>query len=190
MGRKREAREIFETLPDIYACREMSNMWRCMEGEEQLDFLRKTIRRGWEVMGYGMYTLARTRLLPDEELVRVFQKIFDLDELVWDGTWSVDDGDDHCHMAAVYARMGRADEAIEALQNAARRARAFDMRPETTACESVLCGKLTKNRTDLQMSDDRPFHEIMRDKWMKEPDFDAIRDDPRFAAIEAELSGE
>ena len=188
MGRKREARAVFETLPGIYDSREMSNMWRCLEGGEQLDFLRKTIRRGWEVMGYGMYTLARTRLLPDEELLRVYEKIFALDELVWDGTWSVDDGDDHCHMAAVYARMGRADEAFAALEKAARCARAFDERAETTTCESVLCGKLTKRRTDLHMSDDRPFREIMRDKWMQESDFDVIRRDPRFQEIEAYLS--
>lgn len=190
MGRKREARETFETLPDIYACREMSNMWRCLEGEEQLDFLRKTIRRGWEVMSYGMYTLARTRLLPDEELVQIYEKMFAMDDLVWDGkrenacNWD----DDYCHMAAVYARMGRADEAIEALQKAARCARAFDERPQETTYESVLCGKRTEKRTDIHMSDDRSEREIMREKWMKEPDFDAIRGDERFRAVERILS--
>lgn len=190
MGRRREARAVFETLPGIYQSREMSNMWRCYEGEEQLDFLRKTIRRGWEVMSYGMYTLARTRLLPDEELLQVYEKMFALDELVWDGkrkdacNWD----DDYCHMAAVYARMGRADEAMAALEKAARCTKAFDERPEEIVYESVLCGKRTDRRSDLKLSDDRPFREIMRDKWMKEPDFDAIRSDPRFRAIEKELS--
>ncbi|MBO4913655.1 MAG: helix-turn-helix transcriptional regulator [Oscillospiraceae bacterium] len=190
MGRKREARAVYETLPGIGSCREMSNMWRCFEGEDQLDFLRGIIRGGWQVMSYGMYSLARTRLLPDEELLKVYEKMFALDYLVWDGkrmnscSWD----DDYCHMAAVFARMGRTDEAFAALENAARCARAFDGRPEETTYESVLCGRRTERRTDIQMSDDRSFREIMRDKWMKEPDFDAIRDDARFLAIEKTLS--
>lgn len=189
MGRKREARAAFETLPSVYDSREMSNMWRCFEGEEQLDFLRKTIRRGWMLMSCGMYNLVRTRLLPDEDLLRVYEKQFALDELVWDSDYlaQISDGDDHCHMAALLARMGRTDEAFEALRRAARCAKAIDEREETT-CESVLCGERTDKRADLNMSDDRPFREIMRDKWMQEADFDAIRGDPRFREIENELS--
>lgn len=61
-----------------------------------------------------------------------------------------------------------------------------DMTQEELA--NVLGGKRTDKRADLNMSDDRPFREIMRDKWMQEADFDAIRGDPRFREIENELS--
>lgn len=108
MGRREMGRAIFETLPSRKYCRE-AQIWWGLDKEEKLPFVRGRIQEGYASMYRGIYLLLSERLLPDEELLKVFRKLFELQELVFDGRQPAEWGTvrNHCAMAALYARSGQ-----------------------------------------------------------------------------------
>lgn len=131
------------------------------------------------------------RLLPDEELLSVCEKVRELYAIVYDDpsqviSWNVPWL--ACQEAALYARMGRTEDALEKLKEAAEGARAFDSRPEAWEMKSLLLGNCTDRRQDFETADSRPLCEVMRDKWMAHADFDAVREREEFREIEERLS--
>ena len=190
MGRKKTGRAIYETLPRIGNCWENAAWWG-LEEDEQLPFARDKIKKAYNMLLAGMYTLISARLLPDEDLIRVFEKYERLvcmvsDENRWDEDWSA--ANLPCKKAQTYLRLGRQPEALAALRLAVQNAQAFDNRPGDDGFDSLLLGRVEWKRTDFETDDTRPLREIMRDKWLADPDFDAIRETNAFREIIAELS--
>jgi len=82
---------------------------------------------------------------------------------------------------------GRTEEAIRRLKLAVEAAYAFENRPESGVIHSFLLGDETWHRSDFETSDTRPLHEILRDKWLADSDFDAIRNTEAFGEILSDL---
>ena len=185
MGRRKQGRAIYEALPPMEYCKENA-MWWALEEEEKLPFTRKKIETAADALLAGFYTLAWARLLPDEDLLRVYEKRFALLELLYDGNrpdsdWGM--ANSHCGLASVCARLGRTEQAIDELKLAARCAQAFDERPEVQCFDSLLLGRVEWKRTDFETGDSRPLREIMREKWLASGDFDSIRQTREFQDV-------
>lgn len=190
VGRKRQGRALFETLPSIKWCRE-AHVFSGLEDEERLPRMYKNMRNAYSIMMNALFRIVSEKLLPDEELLQVFRKKAELDALLTDGksprnTW--DNAYDDCLEAATCVRLGRMDEAISALWKAVDGVKAFDKRPEEEHFDSILLGPYTQFRTDYETTDSRSKREIMRDKWLADPDFDPLREYPEFREIMAALS--
>lgn len=184
-GRKAQGRAIFESLPPMSLCRENFQWWS-LEEEEKLPFVRKRIEDGYAALDAGLYNLAYGDLLPDEELVQVYEKKFQLKQLMYDGHWDSGlfyNAQNYARMARVYARLGRVEDCLATLEKAAAAAKAFDARPEESKIKTLLLGEQTLRRTDFHTADSRPICRIMAETWLAESDFDPIRHLDAFRAI-------
>ena len=84
--------------------------------------------------------------------------------------------------------MNRFDEAIKQLELSVESAIAFDNRPEEIKTSSLLLGEQVRKRTDFETADSRPFRRRVREVWLAEKEFDAIRDTKEFKAILEQLN--
>ena len=190
MGRRKIGRAIYETLPSAEQCREQQ-MWWSLTDDEKLPFTRERILRGYDILSAGMYSLLCYEMLPDEDLLKVFEKRLALDNLIYDG--NKPDGNwgnarFHCNYARLYIRLGRLDEAIKQLKIAAKCAGSFDNRPDEYTISTLLLGDIAEKKEDFETSDSRSLKEIMRDKWLGDDDFDRIRNSNEFREITELLS--
>jgi len=190
VGRKQQGRALFESLPSIKWCRE-AHIWWALEDEERLPRMQRNMRNAYSIMQGALYNIISARLLTDEDLIRLFEKKTELDRLLTDGDsprnkW--DNARDDCYLAATCARLGKTEEAISALWKAVSGVKAFDARPEEEHYNSLLLGPYVQYRGDYETTDTRPCREIMRDKWLSDPDFDPLRERPEFREIVAALS--
>ena len=187
MGRKAIGRSIYETLPSISCCREVAIRWALTE-EEELPYTKKYIGKAYGVLSNGLWRLMH--LVSDEEAIKVIEKMYELDRFVYD--------DDYPNITYwrtkgpfLYAkycmRLNRYDEAIEQLKLSAQMAIEFDNRPNETKTNSFLLGERIRKKTDFETADSRPLCEILRDSWLTEKEFDAIRDTKEFKAILEQL---
>lgn len=185
LGRTAQGRAIFESLPPMSLCRENFQWWS-LEEHEKLPFVRKRIEDGYSALDAGLFNLAYGDLLPDEELVKVFEKKFQLKKLIYDEHWESAffyDAQNYARLARVYARLGREEDCLATLQKAVEAAKAFDNRPEEGKIPTLLLGEQTFRRCDHHTADDRPVRRILADTWMTEHDFDTIRNSEDFQAI-------
>lgn len=185
MGRLREGRAIYEALPPLEYCRE-THLIHALSGEELLSCVREMILGGFSALRGGLYTLACERLLPDEDLACVYEKMFSLDSLIYDATADSPyrfTAQARCCYAATLARLDRKDEALHQLRIAAERADAFDARPPYATSRCLLLGEKEWSRKEFETSDNRPCRRIMLEKWLETPDFDALRATPEYQDI-------
>ena len=185
MGRKAQGRAIYKTMPSSKYCRENS-MWWCLEDDERLPFTRNNIRSGYDRLSAGLYTIISYRLLPDEELLAMQEKMFELYNFAFDGNYAPNhwgSAKGRMHYARLYARLGEYDKVYEQLELASDAAIRFDDRPESGVTKTVLFGEEEWKRTDFETDDSRPLCEIMRDKWLANSDFDCVRDTDEFKAV-------
>ncbi len=190
MGRKEMGRAIYETLPSQKHCKE-DQIWWALEEEEKLPFTRKSIGSSFHSLYAGLYRLTWGRLLPDEELIKVYDKMQAFLQLMYDGnetdnTWRK--ANLHCGMAKTYGRLGKYKELFEELELMVRYAQDFDNRPESGKYSTLLLGEVSWKRTDFDTSDSRPLCEIVRDKWLVSEDFDEVRETKEFQEILQKLS--
>ena len=142
-------------------------------------------------MDEALFNLAYSCLLPDEELITVFEKKLELKKLIYDEHSR--DGSifyhaqNYARMARVYARLARDEDCLTALRKAAEAARAFDSRPEEQKITTLLLGEQTFRRCDFHTADDRPVRRILSETWMAERDFDAVRGTEAFQRIQKSL---
>ncbi len=185
MDRKEIGRTVYETLPSMEYSREVQ-MWWCLNDDERLSFTRDKIRKGYELLAAGIYSLLCYKQLPDDELIKVFEKRLKLDELIYDGKVQYNDWGGarlRCNFAGTLLCLGKQKDAIEQLKIAAQYARGFDNRPDESTVSSLLLGETTEKKTDFETDDNRLLSEIMRDKWLTDSDFDSIRDTKEFKEI-------
>jgi transcriptional regulator with XRE-family HTH domain len=190
MGRQAQGRAILDTLPPAEFCRENWAWWGLTEAEK-LPETRRQIAQGYSVLNAGLYNLVEGRLLPDEQLIQVYEKIAALQELLF-GDYAMNAHFSHaktcCGMAAAYARLGNQTQALKQLKIAADAARSFDQRPEAQTTHCLLLGSRTWHRADFDTADTRTCTQIMAEKWLQSPDFDAMKGTQEFAEILESLS--
>lgn len=166
-GRKTIGRAIYETLPSAAEpCRE-TEMWWALEESERLAFARAGIKAGYDLLMNGCYYLTDFRLLPDEELVRVFEKMCAISDIVFDGEHDINHhGKPYTafHIAETYARLGRVGEARDALSECLAAAKAFDSRADSGVEKSLLLGDIPWRKTDYETADTRSCEAIMRER--------------------------
>jgi len=187
MGRKNIGRSIYETLPSIENCKEDA-IWWALSKEEKSPHTRDFILKAYSVLSSSLWKL--TTLVSAEDAAKVFEKMHILDDLIYENafpgyTWGSTEY--FCFYAKCLVKLNRFDEAIKQLELSVKSAIAFDHRPEETKGYSLLLGERVNKRTDFETADSRPLHEILRDKWLAEKDFDAIRDTEEFKAILEQL---
>lgn len=190
MGRRDIGRALYETLPsDIYA--KENQMWWSLREDEKLPFIRNNIKRYATNLSHQMYRLARGRYLPDEDSLKVLEKMIVLDELIYDGKHTAENYFDEGSlvvMAEIYARLGNKEKAIETLKLAAKYASESDNAPEIVSSESLLLGPREWKQIYLETADPRPVRILMRDVWLSRDSFDSIRETEEFQEIIKTLS--
>ncbi len=187
MGRRDIARSIFESLPSIFDGKEWSIFWTLTD-EEKLPHTRNFILDSYLCLDECFWRL--THLMPAEDAIKVFEKISVLDNLIYEDslpnqTWS--NARYYCFYAKCLVQLNRFNEAIEQLELSVKSAIAFDNRPKERKIYSFLLGERVQKRTDFQTPDSRPLREILRDTWLLEKDFDAIRNTNEFKTILEQL---
>ncbi len=185
MGRKEIGRSIYETLPSSEFCKE-NQMWWGLNDDEKLLFTREMICKGYRLLSAGIYLLIHYRQLPDEELLKICEKNWKLDELIYDGKitrYGWGDTRGHCECAAVFARLGEYSNAIDQLKIAVKYAHNFENCPDEIVRSSLLLGTTTIKKVNFETSDSRPLTKIMRDKWLLSPDFGKMRNTDDFQEI-------
>lgn len=178
MGRVKEAQKIYNELPPMEYSREM-HIIHALSSDEKLYGIRQMMLGGFSALRGGLYTIAYERMLPDEALICIFEKMFALDSLVYDDTADSPyrfTAQARCLYAAALARLGREEEALNQLKIAAARAQAFDQRPEAAKSTCLLFGEKEWSRTEFETSDNRSCCEIMLEKWLDTPDFYKLKD--------------
>ncbi len=190
MGRKEIGRQIYETMPLLYECREMNIYWALNE-EEKLKNAYDLIDKAYNLLTSAMNNLSHRAGIADSDRAAIREKSLALQKLLYGEDVPVSDwGDAHAYadLAGAYARIGEIGEAFRTLAMAVRCAKAFDVRPDTVTYSTLLFGEVIVNRTDLETADSRPLCKIVRDKWLASSDFDSIRDTAEFQSILRELS--
>ncbi len=187
MGRKQQGRAIYETFPPIAYCKEWSLKWALSEDEE-LPHWRKFILQAYYALSDGLWQLVD--LVSDEDAVTVCEKSHALDHIIFDNDPPSDSwcsANHYFDYAKRLVKVNRIEEAIENLKICIKHAYEFENRPDEIKTTSLLIGERIKKRTDFATADSRPLHEIVRDKWLAEKEFDVIRDTEEFKAILEQL---
>ena len=187
MGRKDIALSIYETLPSISDGKEW-DIWWSLTDEEKLPHTRKFILDSYYALDESLWRLKD--LIPAEDALKVFEKISVLDNLIYDDslhnqTWS--NARYYCFYAKCLVQLNRFDEAIKQLELSVDSVIAFDNRPEEIKTNSLLLGERVCKRTDFETADSRPFRQRVREVWLAEKEFDAIRNTKEFKAILEQL---
>lgn len=188
MGRKNIGRSIYETLPSISNCREGAIWWALSE-EEKLPNTRTYIGKAYHILYDALYKLMN--LVSAEDALKVVEKMDALDRLIYDDnvpnyTWA--SSRMARHRAEYYMRSNRYDEAIRQLKISAQMAIEFDNRPDELKTTSFLLGEKLYKKTNFETTDSRSLREILRDTWLADKAFDAIRDTKEFKEILEQLS--
>ena len=187
MGRKQQGRAIYETFSPMCYCKEWSLKW-ALSDDEELPHWRGFILQSYYALSDGLWQLIDW--VSDEDAVIVCEKIHDLNRLIFDSDPPNDNWCSASHYfeyAKRLVKVNRIEDAIDKLNICIKHVYEFENRPEVIKSKSILIGERTKKRTDFDTSDSRPLHEILRESWLAEKEFDAIRDTEAFKAILEQL---
>lgn len=190
MGRKDVGRKLYETLPSEAYARE-NQIWWALNENEKLPFIRESLNRNARYLSYEIWHLARSKYLTDEDSIKVFEKLIELDKLIYDGTHTIENWLDEgalIDMAEIYARLGNKEKAIETLKTTVKWAIEFDNRTEKGYSDSLLLGHREWHKKDFETADSRPTRIKMRDSWLSVEGFDSIRETKEFKEIIESLS--
>ncbi len=185
MGRKKEGRAIYETLPTHDSYRER-HIWWALEEEEKPAFLLEEVERTYRDLDSMIWLLGSSGVLPAADAIRVFEKIEALEALMYDGArpkngWG--DAKLPFKKACLYAKLGESEKAMACLWESARAAKAFDARPEEQRYRTLLMGEQVERRVDFETADTRPLAEILRDSWLADSALDNLRKEKAFCEL-------
>ncbi len=189
MGRKEIGRSIYETLPSVDNCRE-NCIWWAIEDDEAESFLREKIATDCNNLRSSIWLLATSNCRPEAEQITIIEKVFELENLIWDNK-TAPDGWGHTRLnfelACCYANLGDEENAFKYLRLCADAAKAFDERPDEQSYTSLLMGTVADKRVEFETSDNRPLCEIVKEKWLNDNEFDGMRNLAEFKKIIASL---
>lgn len=171
-------------------CRE-NQIWWSLEEEEKLPFLQNAIMESYRYLSSFIWLLADANILPVETELLVLKKDFEIEEIMLDGNRPKNSWGDvwiEYDIASKYAMLNDYENMYKHLHLAVKRAKDCDNRPDEEIYSALLVGDITKRRVDFDTADSRSLCEILRDKWLKENEFDCVRDNEEFRAILKELS--
>lgn len=180
MGRVAQGRALYETMPSIVWCKEAA-IWWALEEDEKLPRTQDLIKKSYEMLSMSMHTLSY--LVSDRDAITVFEKIAELDALMYDGKpllGTFHDCKAHYLVAKHALAIGDTDKAIAGIALATQAAIAFDQRSDERKTTSLLLGDVIVRREDFDTADSRPLYEILTESWLAGPEFDAIRETESF----------
>lgn len=186
MGRKNIGRKLFETLPSQELTRE-NQIWWALEDNEKLQFIRNKIHKDYAGLKSDIWLLATCGKLTTEDSILAIKKIEMLSDIICDknqasiDTWL--DARINFDLAKLYAKLKNKELTLKHLKLSAKNAIKFDNRAEEQSYSSVLLGKVTIKKTYFETADSRPLNKIMRDKWLKDSEFNLVRDTKEFEKI-------
>ncbi len=179
MGRREIGRKIYETLPEMLDSRELA-IFPAIEEDQQLQHARDVIKKGYKVLIAGMYHLANLNTLSDAEELQVLKIMEQFDSILYEGkypnsTWHKSDL--FMSQAKLLAKMEKNSEALDKVKIAYKAASNYDNQEQDIEIHTLLMGKSVFSRKDVETSDSRCLCDILKEKWLRHPDFDTIRDE-------------
>ena len=187
-NRKSEGKKIYETLPSWEHSKEFNIYW-ALNKDEIRKHAQDQIEAGYDIISGGISKMTFLDCMTDEEYLKLYEKQNVLDQLIFDGP-CVNDGYgmtyDNCCVAEKYARLGNIEKAIEHLKRAADAAILYDT-SNGGEYESLLLGKRSWSKSNIETNDPRPLRIRLRDKWIKEKDFSSIAETEEFKNITESL---
>lgn len=189
MGRIEIGRTIYETLPSQTFCKE-SQIWWALSDEEKTQFLHDKVKKDYESLRSFMWLMADYEGTSDNDAINIFQKVFELESLIYDGQEPPADWGKakiNFDIARRYIHIGQTDTALKHLQKAADAAHNFDNRPDIDEFFNLLFGTVKIRKTDIETSDTRTLCQTMLDKWLESIELDSVKDREEFKNIVEQL---
>ena len=182
-----------KSLPSMDDCREVF-LKTILSGEKQREFCRKYMINLYFEMWLTIQSYAdincEENLITLEERIVILKKAIELTEFLFEGNYGLNNWQLitwHEYIARYEAKLKNADAALTHLEAAAKHAIACDTLPAEAPYTSTLLRGETfriaanaKNYTQTECD--------MLRSWLKRVEFDFIRNDERFKAIEGILS--
>ncbi len=170
IGRKEMGRKLFDTLPSADNCRE-NCIWPALEEDETEAFVRKKIKADYESLRSYVWYLASSECTSVENQIKIFEKVFKLEELMTDGNTIKNDWG-HCRLyfeiAGCYLKLNDMENALKYIELCLKHAKLFDERPEVQTYSSIVFGDITEKRSDFETTDSRPLSEIVIEDWLND----------------------
>ncbi len=169
-GRKELGRRLFDTLPSAENCRE-NCIWPAIEDDEKEVFIRNKIKSDYESLRSYIWFLASSECTSVEEQIKIFEKVFELEELMTDGNITKN-GWGHCRLyfeiSECYFKLNDKENALKYIELCLKHAKLFDERPEVQSYNSLVFGGITEKRSDFETTDSRPLLEIVKLDWLND----------------------
>lgn len=189
MGRTEIGKTVYEALPPQTFCKE-TRIWWALSDEEKPQYLHDKVKKDYESLCGSMWLMADYEGTSDNDAIQIFQKIFELDSLIYDGQepptgWGK--AKINFDIAKRYIHIGEISTALKHLQKAADAAFDFDNRPDIDEFFNLLFGTVKIRKTDIETSDTRTLCQTMLDKWLESTELESVKDREKFKNIVEQL---
>lgn len=189
MGRTEIGKTVYEALPPQTFCKE-TRIWWALSDEEKPQYLHDKVKKDYESLQGSMWLMADYEGTSDNDAIHIFQKVFELENLIYDGQelptgWGK--AKLNFDIAKRYIRIGQTDTALKHLQKAADAAYDFDNRPDIDEISCMLFGTVKIRKTDFETADTRSLCKIMLEKWLGAPELESVKDSEEYKNIVEQL---
>lgn len=180
------------SLPSMDDCRE-SFMNVLLSGEKKREFCRKYLLDLYFEMWLTIESYAdincEENLITLEERIVILKKAIELTEFLFEGNYGLNNWQLmtwHEYIARYEAKLKNAPAALEHLEAAAKHAIACDTLPEEVPYTSTLLRGETLHTAENAKNYTQTECDLLR-SWLEGREFDSIRNDERFKAVEEKL---
>ncbi len=182
-----------KSLPSMENCREIF-LKTILSGERKREFCRKYMAdlyfETWLTIQSYADINCEENLITLEERIALLEKAIDLTEFFFEGNYGLNNWqlkNWHEYIASFEAKLKNAEAALTHLEAAAKHAIACDTLPEEGSYTSTLLRGETFRHAENAKNYTQTERDILRD-WMKRKQFDFIRNDERFKAVEGMMN--
>lgn len=182
-----------KSLPSMDDCREVF-LKTILSGEKQREFCRKYMINLYFEMWLTIQSYAdincEENLITPEERIVILKKAIELTEFLFEGNYGLNNWQLmtwHEYIARYEAKLKNADAALTHLEAAAKHAIACDTLPAEVSYTSTLLRGETFRIAENVKNYTQTECDMLR-SWLKRVEFDFIRNDERFKAIEGIMS--
>lgn len=209
VGKPEIAKELAETVPSPIYTRDQCRMMT-LRGTEWADEMRNQIRIDFDNFIWHLRNLMEAfgedhPIFTDEELLVLWQKVIGFVDVFYEnGDYAFDEQlliNAHFRLAKLYIKLGKAEIAIDELENMFKHIECFDrysedllgnhvILPQDKWPTSLLVRPRDENDSQLTMTNSSPSTENAAMEYLRsfsDSMFDAIRSHPRFAEVERKL---